>query len=159
MSAGPRIDYREFNEIAAGAAAALRALGQAVDDSGIEKPLTELLKVRASQLNGCAFCVQFHLNLARQHGVDARKLDLVAAWRHAGVFTDREAAALAWTDALTLTAPEPERDAVYGLLQGLFTRNEIAHLTAAIANINAWNRIAGGLRFTPPRPRPSASTA
>ncbi len=70
-------------------------------DSGLDKALTELIKIRASQINGCAFCVQFHLNLARKAGVPQTKLDLVAVWRDAGVFTAREMAALAWTEALT----------------------------------------------------------
>jgi AhpD family alkylhydroperoxidase len=77
----PRMDYAAFTETAGGAAAALQALGKAVDASGLDKTLTELVKLRASQINGCAFCVQFHLNLARKLGVAPVKLDLAAVWR------------------------------------------------------------------------------
>jgi AhpD family alkylhydroperoxidase len=149
----PRIEYRQFNGIAPAVAAALRALGQAVDDSGLEKSLTELVKLRASQLNGCAFCVQLHLNVARQLGVDACKLERVAGWRDAGVFSAREQAALDWTEALTRPGvPEGAADGVYERVRAHFSVPEAVNLTAAIANINAWNRIAVGLRFTPPAP-------
>lgn len=150
----PRLDYASFNQLAPAAGAALRALGQAVDDSGLEKSLTELIKLRASQLNGCAFCLQFHLNLARalpQPPAPA-KLDLLATWRDAHVYTERERTALAWTEALTLMAGQHVDDAVFARLQRHFNTGEIAFLSAAVANINAWNRIAGALRFTAPVP-------
>ncbi|WP_454732322.1 MULTISPECIES: carboxymuconolactone decarboxylase family protein [Cupriavidus] len=147
-----RMEFTDFTGIAPGVAAALRALTKAVDDAGLEKPLTELLKLRASQINGCAFCLQFHLNLARAAGVDARKLDLLAAWRDAGIYTEREQAALAWTEALTLLGHDSASDAVYAAVSTQFQPAELAHLTAAIANINAWNRIAVSLRFSPPAP-------
>jgi AhpD family alkylhydroperoxidase len=153
MDLHPRVEYRHFNAVAPGVGAALRALGQAVDESGLEKPLTELVKLRASQLNGCAFCVQLHLNVARQLGVDARKLDLVAVWRDAGVFGARERAALAWAEALTrLGGAEGAPDDLFEQVLAHFSVPEAVNLTAAIANINAWNRIAVGLRFAPPAP-------
>ncbi|MBA5608295.1 carboxymuconolactone decarboxylase family protein [Duganella sp. FT3S] len=150
----PRLDYATFNQLAPAAGAALRALGAAVDESGLEKSLTELIKVRASQLNGCAFCLQFHLNLARAlpQPVAPAKLDLLATWRDAHVYTARERAALAWTEALTLMAGQHVDDAVFAPLQDHFSTPEIAFLSAAVANINAWNRIAGALRFTAPVP-------
>ncbi|MHB1670297.1 carboxymuconolactone decarboxylase family protein [Thiomonas sp.] len=114
----PRISWDAFEHNLPTAPAALRALGKTVDDSGLDKRLTELIKLRVSQINGCAYCIQYHLNQARRLGVPDHQLDLVAAWRDAGVFTARECAAL----------------------------------TTAIATINAWNRIAGTLRFTPPIP-------
>ena len=146
----PRIDANRHDEIAPAVTAALLALGKAVNDSGLDKTLTELIKLRASQINGCAFCLQLHLNFSRNIGVPSSKLDLIAAWRDAGVFTSREMAALAWTEALTLMAGNNVSDTVYAELQGQFSESEIAFLTAAIANINAWNRIAGALHFTPP---------
>ncbi len=145
----PRISWTEYEQVAPQTVAALRALGNAVDNSGLEKPLTELLKVRASQLNGCAYCLQFHLIGARRAEVAAAKLDLVATWRDVGIFTARERAALAWTESLTLMAQNPVSDAIYVELREQFSTSEIAFLTAAIGLINAWNRVAGALRFTP----------
>lgn len=147
-----RSDWPAFEQAAPGVIAALRMLGKAVDDSGLDKSLTELLKVRASQINGCAFCLQFHLNLARKLGLAPAKIDLVATWREADVFSARERAALAWTEALTLMAQQHVADALYAELQAEFTESEIAFLTAAVGAINAWNRIAGALQFSPPIP-------
>ena len=151
-SSGAWMEYEEFNRIAPDAAAALRALGAAVEKSGLDKDLTELIKVRASQMNGCAFCTQFHLNIARKAQVPAAKLDLVAVWQDSPVFSARERAALEWTEQLTQPARGGASAESYAALQAQFDKSEIAFLTAAVANINAWNRIAGGLRFTPPVP-------
>ena len=147
-----RSDWPSFEQAAPSVVAALGMLSKAVDDSGLEKQLTELLKLRASQLNGCAFCLQFHLNLARKVGLAQAKIDLVAAWREAVVFSARERAALAWTEALTLMAQQRVSDAQYAEVQAVFTESEIAFLTAAVGAINAWNRIAGALQFSPPTP-------
>jgi AhpD family alkylhydroperoxidase len=151
----PRMVFAAFTETAGGAAAALQALGKAVDASGLDKTLTELVKLRASQINGCAFCVQFHLNLARKLGVAPVKLDLAAVWRDAPVFTPRERAALAWTEALTGLARATGHgveDHEYDAVREQFSAAEVAFLTAAIANIQAWNRIAVALRFAPQVP-------
>ena len=147
-----RVDWDEFSRAAPAVLAALRALGAAVDESGLDKALTELLKIRVSQLNGCAFCLQFHLNIARKANLAQAKLDLVAVWADAPIFSARERAALAWSEALTAMAQRHVADAVYADLCVHFTRTEVVHLTAAIGAINAWNRLAGGLRFTPPIP-------
>jgi AhpD family alkylhydroperoxidase len=147
-----RSDYPDFERAAPAVVAALRQLSKAVDDSGLDKQLTELLKLRASQLNGCAFCLQFHLNLARKLGLAPVKIDLVATWRETGIFSARERAALAWTEALTLMAQQPVADAAYAALQAEFSGPEIAFLTTAVGAINAWNRIAGALQFAPPIP-------
>lgn len=147
-----RMSYERFNAVAAPARAALLALGKCVDDAGIDKGLSELIKLRASQINGCAFCVQLHLTIARKIGMPAEKLDLVAVWREAGVYSPRELAALAWTEALTDINKGAESDVAYAALQAQFTETEIAFLTVAIGTINQWNRIAGGLRFAPPVP-------
>ena len=95
MATDARIEFAEFEKIAPEVRAALTALSKAVGDSGFDKALIELIKIRASQINGCTFCVQFHLNLARKFGVPQTKLDLVAVWRDAGIFSARELAALA----------------------------------------------------------------
>ncbi|MHB1586095.1 MAG: carboxymuconolactone decarboxylase family protein [Acidiferrobacteraceae bacterium] len=148
----PRIIRTDYDRTAPAVTVALRDLGQAVDDSGLDKSLIELIKLRASQINGCAYCIQYHLNVARRLGVVPVKLDLVAAWREAGIYSARECSALAWTEALTLMAEYPVSDTVYTELQAQFSETEIAFLTAAIGAINAWNRIAGALHFAPPVP-------
>lgn len=145
----PRLSYEEFVQRAPAAFAALRAMTKSVDDSGLEKALTELVKVRASQINGCAFCLSLHIDWARAAGVSQRKLDLVAAWREAPAFSDRERAALGWTEALTDLAVEPEIAAAYSDALVEFTVDEAAHLTVAVGLINQWNRIAIGFGFPP----------
>jgi AhpD family alkylhydroperoxidase len=149
MSVIPRLTQEDFYEIAPDARDALIALGKAVDASGLPKDLTELVKLRVSQINGCAFCLQLHLGIARKLGIKTPKLDLVAAWRDADIYTSRERAALAWAEVLTHAEHGAESDAAFSGLQQEFSQSEIAFLTAAIANINAWNRICGGLRFKP----------
>ncbi|MFT4021702.1 MAG: carboxymuconolactone decarboxylase family protein, partial [Acinetobacter sp.] len=96
--------YAGFQKISPAALAALLEMGKAVDDSGLEKTLTELVKIRVSQINGCAFCIQFHLQIARRIGIDAIKLDLVAAWRDVDVYSARELAALEWAEEVTRLA-------------------------------------------------------
>ncbi len=146
----PRVSYEDFTKSAPAVSAALRALGKAVDNSGLEKELTELVKVRASQINGCAFCLQFHLNTARKLGLPERKLDLLPVWREAGVYSEREMAALAWAEALTEEAAEGATDAAYAALLEHFSQSDALFLTVAIGTINQWNRIAGPLRFALP---------
>ena len=138
-----------FTRLAPGVVSALQALGTAVADSGLAADLVELVKVRASQLNGCAFCVRYHLDLARRHAVAAGKLDLVVVWREAPVFSDRERAALAWTELLTHLDPAGVPHEAYAAALSQFSEDELAHLTAAIATINAWNRIAVAFAFEP----------
>jgi AhpD family alkylhydroperoxidase len=149
---GARIDWTAYARLAPDVVAALAALGKAVDDSGLEKGLTELLKVRASQLNGCAFCLQYHLNQARKEAIAGPKLDLLATWRDTAIFSNRERAALAWTEALTGMNQAHIPEHLYRETCEAFEPAEVAHLTASVAAINAWNRIAGALRFTPPIP-------
>lgn len=146
----PRIDWSRYDRIAPAVSAALLALGKAIDASGLDKSLTELVKLRASQINDCAYCIQYHLNAARRLGIPDTKLDSTAAWRDADVFSARERAAFAWTECLTLIAENGAPDAAYAELEKQFSESEIAFLTAAVGNINAWNRIAGALRFSPP---------
>ena len=152
-----RIEFAEFEKIAPEVRAALTALSKAVGDSGFDKALTELIKIRASQINGCTFCVQFHLNLARKFGVPQTKLDLVAVWRDAGIFNAREMAALAWTEALTRVTPSGVADEDFSAVHKEFGESELVFLTAAVASINAWNRIAMAFRFSPPIPQDTVS--
>lgn len=148
MSDG-NLDWPQFQQLAPAVVSTLRTLTKVIAESGLEKALTELLKVRASQLNGCAFCLGLHLDFARKAGVSQQALDLVATWREARIFTVREQAALAWTEALTLIAHQHVPDELYDQVCRQFSTEEIAFLTSSIGLINAWNRIAGGLRFTP----------
>lgn len=146
----PRIAYEDFNRIAPDVRAALIALGSAAAEAGIDKTLLELIKLRASQVNGCAFCLQFHLNHARTLGVAAAKLDLLATWRDAPVYSGRERAALAWTERLTCIAGEHIDDDAFDAARREFSEEELVFLSAAVAAINGWNRLAGAFRFTPP---------
>jgi AhpD family alkylhydroperoxidase len=148
----PRVSMEDFANRAPAAPAALRRLGEAIDASGLDKTLTELVKLRASQINGCAYCVQFHINLLRKLDVAPEKIDLIAVWREAGIFSERETAALAWTEALTESPNHNATDEAYAALLTQFTEQEAIFLTAAIGLINAWNRIGVGLRFAPPIP-------
>lgn len=114
--------------------------------SSVEQGLRELVEVRASQINGCANCVNMHTVFAREHGETEQRLYLLAAWREAPCYTDRERAALGWTDALTRLCEGPELDAAYDALKAHFTEEEQVKLTLMINVINGWNRIAVGFR-------------
>src|SRR5580698_8991301 len=103
----PRLDYKAFLEAVPEFATSMAAITHALRNSTLEPELRELVKIRASQLNGCAFCIQYHLNEARKIGVAAPKLDLLPAWRETSIYTAREAAALAFTERITLIAGHP----------------------------------------------------
>lgn len=145
-----RIDYKDFQAIIPEIGTGMAAVSHALRKSGIEPEIFEMIKVRVSQLNGCAFCIQFHLNDARKLNIAAAKLDLLAAWREAGIFTEREAAALAWAEQVTLLAAHHIDDAAFARVSAHFSEREVAFLTTAIGQINFWNRVAAPLRFTPP---------
>jgi AhpD family alkylhydroperoxidase len=139
----PRADYRRE---APAATAAMAALQAAVDRSMLAEKLLELVKVRASQINGCAYCVDMHTKDARAIGEDEQRLHLVAVWHEAPCYTPRERAALAWCEALTLLPQSHADDAVYAAVSAEFTPAELVALTYAIVAINGWNRLAVGLR-------------
>ncbi len=144
-----RCEYSDFQKLAPDACDAVRALGQLAARAGLDKQLLELVKLRASQINGCAFCVQFHILQAESLGITADKLNLVVVWREAPQFSSRERAALAWTEALTnLTAGVS--DDVYAQASAEFSEKELTYLTSAIAAINVWNRYGVAYRWTPP---------
>ena len=147
-----RLEFAPFMKAAPDVIAALRALTKASVDAGLEKDLIELIKIRASQINGCAFCLQFHLNEARKLGVAAEKLDLVATWQEAGIYSERELAALAWTETLTRVAEGGASDEAFAAVSKEFNEKEVIYLAAAIGNINAWNRIGVAFGFSPPIP-------
>lgn len=151
-TANARIDYKVFQGIIPEMATGMAAVSHALRKSGIEPELLEMIKVRVSQMNGCAFCVQFHLNDARKLNVPAAKLDLLAAWREAGIYSEREVAAFEWAERVTLLAAHHIDDDAYARVSAHFSEREVAFLTTAIGQINFWNRVAAPLRFTPPIP-------
>ncbi|WP_144153057.1 carboxymuconolactone decarboxylase family protein [Paraburkholderia sp. BCC1885] len=128
---------------------AMMALEQAIGQSGLEKSLMELVRLRASQINGCAFCVDMHVADARKGGETERRLATVTVWRETPFFTDRERAALEWTEALTLVAQTHVPDAVWETVKPHFSDEEIANLTMLIVAINGWNRLAVSFRKLP----------
>ncbi len=144
-----RSEYADFETIAPDAFAAVRALSPIAAKAGLDKQLLELVKIRASQINGCAFCLQYHILQAETLGVPTDKINLVAVWREAPQFSPRERAALAWTEALT-TLPNGVSDDVFAQASAEFPEKELMYLTSAIVSINAWNRFGAAYRWTPP---------
>jgi AhpD family alkylhydroperoxidase len=153
-----RREYKDFMTLAPDAFEIVRTLGQAAAKAGIDKSLLELVKLRASQINGCAFCVQFHILQAESLGVAVDKLNLVVVWREAPQFSARERAALAWTEALT-TLTGGVSDEVYAQASAEFSEKELTYLTSAIASINVWNRFGVAYRWTPPARQKAVDTA
>ena len=141
-----RIDVTKVNPAAYKAVAALQLY---VDQSGLDAKLRELIKIRASQINGCAYCLAMHTRDARKIGESDERMHLLDAWREAPIFTARERAALAWTEAVTLVSQTHVPDDVYAEACRQFSEKEIVDLTLAVAAINTWNRIAISLRATP----------
>lgn len=129
---------------------AVVGLEVAVQNSGLDRHLLHLVKVRASQLNGCSYCVYMHVGEALAGGVDNRKLHMVSAWRESSLFDRRERAALEWTESLTLIAETGVPDETYADVSEAFDEEELARLTMAIVTINAWNRIAVSSRLQHP---------
>jgi AhpD family alkylhydroperoxidase len=125
---------------------AMRGLEQAIRQSGLEPALMELVKLRASQLNGCAYCLDMHSKDARARGEDEQRLHVLAAWREAPFYSPRERAALAWCEAVTLLPETGAPDEVFAEVEAQFSTEEIAALTFQIVAINGWNRLAVGLR-------------
>ena len=144
-----RSEYKNFKALAPDVFDLVLALGQAAAKAGIDKQLLELVKLRASQINGCAFCVQYHIMESEKLGVPADKINLVVVWREAPQFSPRERAALAWTEALTLLS-EGVSDEVYAQASAEFSEKELAYLTSAVPSINVWNRFGAAFRWTPP---------
>jgi AhpD family alkylhydroperoxidase len=129
---------------------ALRGLQNYVDGCGIEKPLLELIKVGASQINGCAFCIAMHTADAVKGGESQARLHLLNAWRETELFTARERAALSLTEAVTLVADSHVPDEIYDEARQQFSDKEMVDLAYAILAINAWNRLAITFRMQPP---------
>jgi AhpD family alkylhydroperoxidase len=137
-------------QAAPGVMTAMVALETAVQRSGLEPTLVELLKVRASQINGCAFCLHTHTRDARARGETEQRLYLLDAWRESPLYSERERAALAWTEAVTLVGQTHVPDAVFEQAKTQFSDEELVKLTLLVAAINAWNRFAIAFRSIHP---------
>jgi len=140
-----RIDYYT---VSPEAIKAMMELEKFVNNCSIEKPLLELIKLRASQINGCAYCVDLHTKAATRAGESVQKLHATTVWQESPLFTPRERAALAWTESLTLLADTRAPDAVYQQVTSQFNEKEVVDLTMAIITINSWNRLAVSFRKT-----------
>jgi AhpD family alkylhydroperoxidase len=138
---------------------ALTAVETQIQSSGLEQSLIELVRTRASQINGCAFCINMHTLDARKHGETEQRLYLLNAWREAPPYTDRERAALAWTEAVTLISETHAPDDAYEELRKHFSEAEAVNLTMLIGTINAWNRLAIAFRAGPPVKAKAATAA
>jgi AhpD family alkylhydroperoxidase len=146
----PRLDYPTFRTLAPAIDAGLLGSGRDAEAAGLDARLVELVKVRASQLNGCAHCIHVHVAKAIAAGERHERLHLLVAWREAPGFSARERAALAWCEALTLVTEGHVPDEAHTAARACFSEAELAALTSAIVAINAWNRIAIAYRFPPP---------
>ena len=131
---------------------------------GLESSLLNLVKMRASQINGCAYCLDMHSKDARAEGESEQRLYTLEAWRETPFFNERERAALLWTEALTLVSRDHVPDEVYQVVRGQFNEKEIVDLTLAVTAINAWNRfaissraVAGSYQPAPSHQRPTAA--
>jgi len=142
----PRLD---FYQAGPDAMKAMGALERRIATCALEKPLVELVRLRASQVNGCAYCVDLHAADALKAGEDPRRLATLSVWHEAPFFSDRERAALAWTEALTRVADTHVPDAVWAQVRPQFTPEEIVDLTLLVSTINAWNRFGIAFRKLP----------
>lgn len=138
-----------FYKAAPEAMQAMSALEQQIARSGLERSLVELVRLRASQINGCAYCVVLHSDDARKAGETERRLAALVVWREAPFFSERERAALEWTEAVTLVAQTHVPDEVWNRVQPHFTPEELVNLTLLVSTINAWNRFAVSFRKLP----------
>ncbi len=142
---------KRFNyyQAAPNAMKAMMGLERAAAESLLPASLRELVKIRASQINGCAYCIDMHSKDALKHGEDVRRLIALPAWRETSFFDERERAALLWTETLTEVARHGAPDEVYRAVAAQFSEQEMSELTFVIATINAWNRFGVGFAVQP----------
>jgi len=150
----PRVDVAKIDPRAYHAMAGLESY---VRNSGLDPKLLELVKMRTSQINGCAFCLDMHSKDARAMGETEQRLYALNAWRETPFYTDRERAALAWTESLTLVSTTGAPDSVFEQVRQQFSDAELVSLTMAIVAINGWNRLAIGFRAVPGSYQPKAA--
>src|SRR4051812_14362038 len=152
----PRIDYRKFSP---DALQAMLALEKHLAACGLDHKLIHLLKLRASQLNGCAYCIDMHTIDARAAGETEQRLYALNAWRETPFYNDRERAALAWAEAVTLVSETHVPDDVYEATRQHFSEEEMVNLTLAVITINGWNRLAISFRSVPGQYQPAKPAA
>jgi AhpD family alkylhydroperoxidase len=151
-----RIDY---SKVSPGAIQAMFGLEKYIHGSGLESSLLHLVKMRASQINGCAYCLDMHSKDARAAGETEQRLYLLDAWRESPFYSERERAALAWTEALTLVAEDHVPDEIYNEVRQQFGEQELVDLSLAVVSINGWNRLCIGFRSQPGEYQPAKVTA
>lgn len=139
----------DFYKASPAAIKAMMGLEDRIGNSELEPSLVELVRLRASQINGCAYCIDLHTRDARKAGEDDRRLATLSVWHETPFFSERERAALAWTEAVTLVSQDHVPDAVWEAVHPHFTEAEIVDLTLLVVTINAWNRFAISFRKTP----------
>jgi AhpD family alkylhydroperoxidase len=159
-NAAPRINLTD--PAFAGVMKAMYGLEEPLRNSGLEPALRELVKTRASQINGCAYCIDMHTKDARAHGETEQRLYGLNAWRETPFYTDRERAALEWTEHLTLIAGKDVPDELYARMREHFSEQEIVSLALAVVQINGWNRLAMSFRapagtYQPPEAHTAAN--
>lgn len=148
-----------YGTVAPGVHTAMEGLDNYLGDCGLDQKILLLVQLRASQINGCAYCLDMHWKDLRAAGENEQRLYSLDAWRECPYYTDRERAALAWTDAVTLVADGQVPDAVHEEVRAQFTQKEQADLTLAVATINAWNRLSIAARLRPGTYQPAAVNA
>jgi AhpD family alkylhydroperoxidase len=139
----------EYAQVAPGAVEAMRAVETYVCTCGIDPKLLELIKIRASQINGCAYCLDMHTKDARTQGETEQRIYALNAWRETPFFTEKERAALAWTESVTQVSTSQVPNEVYEIVRQYFDEKEIVNITTAIVAINGWNRFAVSFRSVP----------
>jgi len=149
VSSLSRLTEDQFYALLPETSKAVIALSATAKHIGLDPVLTELVNLRCSQLNGCAWCIAYHTQHLLKSGLSAERIGLVSAWEEAGIFSEREAAALAWAEELTLVAERHVSDAAYAAATAVFSDADLAALTVTIATINVWNRFNVAYRFPP----------
>ena len=150
----PRLNYAK---VAPGVYDAMDALDRYLASCGLEESLLHLVRLRASQINGCAYCLDMHWKDLRAIGEGEQRLYSLDAWRECPYYTERERAALAWTEAVTRVAEDHVPDEVFAAAKAQFNDKELADLTLAVATINAWNRLSIAARVVPGTYQPAAA--
>ena len=151
-SSSVRKGWRDLDVLVPGVTKTISMIGDVVKSSDLDRELIELVKIRASQLNSCAYCLQLHINVAREAGMAAERIDLVPVWPEVDVYTEREKAALAWTEVVNDVARGGVPDEAYAAIHEHFSEEEVALLSTAIVQINAYNRLGAIYRMKPPTP-------